>query len=249
MPTRGVAPRLLDAAVGLAVGVLSPELGLATFSWLGEHREEKTAEQQRERFFAATMMASAGRPKPSPPAPTAFAPPPEADPSRWECPRCRTALEVATIAGLHLHACESCGGVAVEASSLPGLADPARQVSLQSYAEALALGRKVEIDPQVVRYLDCPRCSGPTLRRNFERVSGVIVDVCLQHSVWFDREELPRALRFLASGGAQLRAKAEAEEAERQAEERRRMKRMEARTPNPRGRGELDLPFVDLEDP
>ncbi|MBK6687773.1 MAG: zf-TFIIB domain-containing protein [Deltaproteobacteria bacterium] len=248
MPTRGVGPRIVDAAVGLAVGVLSPELGLATFQWLGENREEKDSERQRERFFAATMIASAGRPKPTTPGPTPFTPVPEPDLARWECPRCRRGLEVATIAGLHLHPCEGCGGLAIEASSLAGLSDPVRQVTLQSYAEGLAQGRTVEIDPLVVRYLDCPRCSGPTLRRNFERVSGVIVDVCLQHSVWFDREELPRALRFLANGGTQLRAKAEAEEAQRQDEERRRIKRMEARTPQPR-RSRLDLDFVDLEEP
>lgn len=37
-------------------------------------------------------------------------------------------------------------------------------------------------------------------RRNFGRSSGVIVDVCEAHGTWFDAEELPSILWFVASG-------------------------------------------------
>jgi Zn-finger nucleic acid-binding protein len=38
------------------------------------------------------------------------------------------------------------------------------------------------------------------LRHNFGASSGVIVDVCGQHGVWFDNGELAQALSFCAAG-------------------------------------------------
>jgi Zn-finger nucleic acid-binding protein len=38
-------------------------------------------------------------------------------------------------------------------------------------------------------------------RNNFARSSGVIVDICKQHGVWFDAEELPGIIEFIRRGG------------------------------------------------
>jgi hypothetical protein len=57
-------------------------------------------------------------------------------------------------------------------------------------------------------------------RKNFGGRSGVIVDVCGAHGIWFDLEELPRVLAFVEAGGLE-RAQAERAQAERAASERR----------------------------
>lgn len=38
-------------------------------------------------------------------------------------------------------------------------------------------------------------------RSNFARSSGVIVDLCKLHGVWFDAEELPKIIDFIDGGG------------------------------------------------
>jgi hypothetical protein len=38
-------------------------------------------------------------------------------------------------------------------------------------------------------------------RKNFGGTSGVIVDTCRDHGVWFDAGELPRVLDFVEAGG------------------------------------------------
>jgi Zn-finger nucleic acid-binding protein len=38
------------------------------------------------------------------------------------------------------------------------------------------------------------------LRKNFLETSGVIVDVCSAHGVWFDRGELTKIFAFAATG-------------------------------------------------
>jgi len=38
-------------------------------------------------------------------------------------------------------------------------------------------------------------------RSNFARSSGVIIDICKQHGVWFDADELPKIIAFITKGG------------------------------------------------
>lgn len=41
-------------------------------------------------------------------------------------------------------------------------------------------------------------------RMNFARCSGVIVDICRRHGIWFDRDELREIVEFIRAGGLEL---------------------------------------------
>ena len=41
-------------------------------------------------------------------------------------------------------------------------------------------------------------------RANFARCSGVVVDLCKEHGIWFDRDELSRIIEFIKDGGLEL---------------------------------------------
>ena len=51
-------------------------------------------------------------------------------------------------------------------------------------------------------YRRCVICKQPMNRRHYGRTSGVIVDVCRDHGIWFDEDELARILAWLHAGGA-----------------------------------------------
>lgn len=53
-------------------------------------------------------------------------------------------------------------------------------------------------------------------RRNYARRSGVIIDFCAQHGVWFDADELARILEWVRLGHLAEVRKEEAKNAERQ---------------------------------
>ena len=79
------------------------------------------------------------------------------------------------------------------------------------------------VDPEAlaikVSYVPCPQCSQLMNRVNFAHYSGVIIDVCRKHGVWFDRDELSRIVEFIRSGGldlARTREKASLEDERRQ---------------------------------
>ena len=59
------------------------------------------------------------------------------------------------------------------------------------------------------------------LRLNYGRRSGVIVDRCKKHGVWFDADELRRVADFVARGGLDETRRRELEEADRQLAQRR----------------------------
>lgn len=73
-------------------------------------------------------------------------------------------------------------------------------------------------------YRPCVKCGKLMHRRNYGRKSGVIVDTCSAHGLWFDLGELNRVLGWVRGGG---RRRAD-EAAEHERRHRERMKRIQA---------------------
>jgi len=48
-----------------------------------------------------------------------------------------------------------------------------------------------------VVYRNCPKCRSSMQRINFDRRSGVVIDSCKDHGVWFDAGELKRVAQYL----------------------------------------------------
>ena len=73
-------------------------------------------------------------------------------------------------------------------------------------------------------YVKCPTCKVVMNRRLFATGSGIVVDVCRQHGMFFDGGELPAIVQFVMEGGLERAAKKDAERKQRD-EEREREKR------------------------
>jgi Zn-finger nucleic acid-binding protein len=139
------------------------------------------------------------------------------------CPRCAgrsTAALVAHLAGdVLLDECTHCGGIFVETRTFDRLvADREKRSELFA---ALDPGRTAAapepMQNATVSYLRCPDCENLMNRMNFGRRSGVIIDVCKVHGIWFDRDELRRVLEFVQSGGLEETRRREIEELKAQA--------------------------------
>jgi Zn-finger nucleic acid-binding protein len=53
-----------------------------------------------------------------------------------------------------------------------------------------------------VAYRPCAVCNRLMNRQNYGRRSGVVIDLCKEHGVWFDHDELRRVLEWVRQGGA-----------------------------------------------
>ena len=160
----------------------------------------------------------------------------EAKPSEDEdagvCPRCKGELRALEIDTTNIRECVKCGGFWTSVETFETLcADKEQQSAVISYASAKP--RDASFAP-TIKYVPCPDCRQLMNRSNFARSSGVIIDLCKQHGVWFDADELPKIIDFIDKGGlARSREKekiALEEERGRLRDEQRKLEMMERRS-------------------
>jgi Zn-finger nucleic acid-binding protein len=104
------------------------------------------------------------------------------------------------VGGLETQACLACGGLWLDRTVFEQLgASRERQGAVLGALPAPAIPPVVM--PGQVNYRPCPACGQRMNRVNYARQSGVVLDICRAHGLWFDRDELRRVLAFIAGGG------------------------------------------------
>lgn len=125
------------------------------------------------------------------------------------CPRCPGhTLDAFTNGDGPIFDCGNCGGQFVAHDVLRVLVN--RHENGPFHGEHRYVPANPFHDP--VKYLRCPFCSEFMQRRNFGKVSGIVVDVCAKHGTWFDIGELARILFFVSDGGMKRAAEFEQDE-------------------------------------
>jgi Zn-finger nucleic acid-binding protein len=115
------------------------------------------------------------------------------------CPRCHVDLKHLQIDAISLSECERCDGLWSDVSTFEKICSEKEE---QSAALTYFGNRqKATLAPSPISYVPCPQCKQLMNRSNFAHSSGVIVDLCKEHGVWFDAGELPKIIDFIASGG------------------------------------------------
>ena len=112
------------------------------------------------------------------------------------CPVCSEVMTVFEDETAGLWDCGRCSGQFVAHPLLQSLLTGRRQWRRSQVPKPTPLSLE-----QTVRYRRCPVCSEWMHRRNFGGTSGVVVDVCAAHGVWFDTWELQQVLNFVEAGG------------------------------------------------
>jgi Zn-finger nucleic acid-binding protein len=145
---------------------------------------------------------------------------PDVDPTGKKCPRCKSDLRLASVGDSKLLECASCLGLWLDTSTFEKIsADREQQAAILGSA---TLNRSLDKTP--ISYVPCPECSQLMNRANFARCSGVIIDLCKNHGIWFDRNELSRIIEFIRSGGMELSRAKEKTQVE---EERRKLRQQQ----------------------
>jgi len=94
--------------------------------------------------------------------------------------------------------CPDCGGLWLDRGKF-------RRATRESDVyreESLIINEYVKKPPQdTVTYVPCVRCGKIMNRKNFARISGVIIDECGNHGVWLDAGEIGKIRHFIADGG------------------------------------------------
>src|SRR6266542_2774949 len=96
-----------------------------------------------------------------------------------ECPRCRNPLELHRAGDEEYDLCRVCGGMWLDKGEFHLVTREYDVYKGDFKGEYLRGPAK---DP--VEYLPCVRCGKIMNRKNFARISGVIIDECSRHGVW-----------------------------------------------------------------
>jgi Zn-finger nucleic acid-binding protein len=116
------------------------------------------------------------------------------------CPACAKPLAGSKVGDLEIQACLACGGLWLDRAVFEQLgASRERQGAVLGVLPAPAAPPMPALEP--VKYRPCPVCRQFMNRMNYAKRSGVVLDVCKTHGLWFDRDELRRVLAFIAGGG------------------------------------------------
>jgi Zn-finger nucleic acid-binding protein len=117
------------------------------------------------------------------------------------CPRCETAMHSRNVGDFPVLGCVQCDGLFIPHDTFEMMQDNSKRII---EATGLSSGGEAELRPELgTGYIRCPACRHIMNRKNFAGSSGVIVDICGQHGVWFDAGELEKIMSFLARGGLQ----------------------------------------------
>lgn len=124
----------------------------------------------------------------------------EESPSNHHCPECRIPLALSRDGAVELEQCHRCGGVWLPLQCFEHLAADREQRG-EVLGALPGAPEKGELHEVAVRYRPCPQCGSLMNRSNYGRISGVILDSCKDHGLWFDQDELRRVLAFIEAGG------------------------------------------------
>lgn len=115
------------------------------------------------------------------------------------CPRCEVRLKIHTTPEdrEEYDICRRCGGMWLDRAEFHRATR--KKNVYRSHEKKGEYFRGALRDPVI--YVPCVRCGQRMNRKNFARVSGVIIDECRSHGVWLDSGELEKIRHFIADGG------------------------------------------------
>lgn len=129
-----------------------------------------------------------------------------------KCPGCLGEMHPVKLGATPMYQCDQCGSAWLAPGDFATLCGDreARGTVMTSLG-----GGAAAVTPSIstkVRYVHCAVCDKVMNRVNFGKSSGIIVDVCKNHGVWFERDELRGVLQFVANGGIDRMRASEAEQ-------------------------------------
>lgn len=146
------------------------------------------------------------------------------------CPRCGVYMRGKSVGDFSVIECPDCAGVFVPHETFEMM-----QERRDGAIFATQRIRRTTVEPEKqIQYVRCPVCRNMMNRENFARISGVIIDTCRDHGIWFDPGEIEKIMDFIARGGLQ---KAKAVEVERMKDEEKLMRLRNVQTSQQQGGG------------
>jgi Zn-finger nucleic acid-binding protein len=121
------------------------------------------------------------------------------------CPACGPGYELThrqlSNQKINVLECQVCGGFWIALETFDKLLELVSQQMKPTGAGAAGNVPSRPKSEERSGYRPCAVCGQLMNRRNFGRNSGVVVDICGSHGIWFDAQELAQVVQWVRSGG------------------------------------------------
>jgi len=114
------------------------------------------------------------------------------------CPRCAVPLTAQQADRFLMHCCFQCGGLFLDGATSKRVVDALDPMAIKASDHA-AQNARANVATDAIA--PCPMCAKPLDRMPIQ-AANVTVDICREHGVWFDRDELHRVVRAVAPSEA-----------------------------------------------
>jgi len=153
-----------------------------------------------------------------------------ADPTDRVCPACGPGHLLRSRAlgesGFSALECTRCAGLWLGEEVFEALEARERENAAPD-ADAKTIRDEIAARPRVTPqtggpfYRPCPVCRTAMTRINFTKISGILLDRCRHHGIWFDATELESALHWIKIGGERASERRDADEVKARASQER----------------------------
>ncbi len=170
------------------------------------------------------------------------------------CPTCNITLQTIDLqmdGKFLVERCHRCHGLFFDLNELQTLIDMTIKHSYEIDYKRLHENAQKPLSRDKIVYKKCPVCSKFMQRRNYEKSSGIIIDVCAKHGIWLDAGELKQIYEWVKAGGVHRSKEQISEREKREAryqKERSQRIRYDARHMQERSRMSGDLGLSDVID-
>jgi Zn-finger nucleic acid-binding protein len=113
------------------------------------------------------------------------------------CPRCGVDLKIHVRDGEEYDICHKCGGMWLDRGEFHLATRESDVYKKEKFKKEYVKGPVRDAGG----YAPCVRCGKLMVKKNFGRISGVMIDKCARHGVWLDAGELEKIRHFIADGG------------------------------------------------
>ncbi len=114
------------------------------------------------------------------------------------CPRCDKPMKGRTVGDFSVIYCQPCQGYFIPHAVFEMIQERGERAFIPTDQIRNHPNEGLQ---QEIRYVRCPVCRKIMNRTNFGRISGVIIDTCRGHGLWFDQGEIEKIMNFIARGG------------------------------------------------
>jgi Zn-finger nucleic acid-binding protein len=122
------------------------------------------------------------------------------------CVVCQAALVAETHEGIAVDCCPEGHGMWLDEGELRAIVDSEIAARTADEREAAFTGgvAAADPDPDTHEARNCPVCSQPMEKVNYDETSGVIIDTCVGDGVWLDSGELEHIEAWIESNREEL---------------------------------------------